>query len=554
MKTLEFKLYPTLAQSQTIDKWLQDIKWVWNKGLSLKFADRQKYYRTQVGDNEALLQAVRIIPDSVVLHWKWRKIETTDKKGKITEKWEKVRLVGSGIIRPKNGYPYCQIREHRNIDEPGKFKYFRNDNSPHFVIDIPSEFKEGMADTLKKAWQAYNDPKRPTQKPKFKGKNDKVRSLTSLHAGGKSKLLKPERIPGSNNGFVQFPKLGKIKVKGLFAKHDWVEWGSAKIVKEPSGYYLHVCVDIPNKPLPKSDKAVGIDPGLISIITTDQGREVKPPKLYRKQQAKLKRLQRKASRQKKGGCNQKKTYRKIALHHEKIRRSRNAFNHKLSTKTIREFSGIAIEDIPIQKLNRSPKAKKREDGNGYEHNGAQRKAGLNKSFADAALGDLINKIETKCKGTDREFVKVTPNYTTVDCSNCGAKIKKALSERTHRCTNCGFVLGRDHNAARNILLKGQPEFKTMYRAWAWEHGETRKPDSDSHEECHREAKTDLSEIAPSPEYGDPITYHPLSLTSTSDACYDSVSAILTPKNKRKDAKKRRLSESDSENHVQLTLW
>ncbi|MFM6270393.1 MAG: transposase, partial [Dolichospermum sp.] len=74
----------------------------------------------------------------------------------------------------------------------------------------------------------------------------------------------------------------------------------------------------------------------ISIITTDQGREVKPPKLYRKQQAKLKRLQRKASRQKKGGCNQKKTYRKIALHHEKIRRSRNAFNHKLSTKTIRE--------------------------------------------------------------------------------------------------------------------------------------------------------------------------------------------------------------------------
>ncbi|MFM6255352.1 MAG: helix-turn-helix domain-containing protein, partial [Dolichospermum sp.] len=136
MKTLEFKLYPTLAQSQTIDKWLQDIKWVWNKGLSLKFADRQKYYRTQVGDNEALLQAVRIIPDSVVLHWKWRKIETTDKKGKTTEKWEKIRLVGSGIIRPKNGYPYCPIREHRNIEEPGKFKYFRNDNSPHFVIDI----------------------------------------------------------------------------------------------------------------------------------------------------------------------------------------------------------------------------------------------------------------------------------------------------------------------------------------------------------------------------------------------------------------------------------
>ena len=215
MKTIEFKIYPTLAQSQTIDKWLQDIKWVWNKGLSLRLADRQKYYRTQIED--------RIIPDGLPLRWKLRKVETTDKKGKVTEKWEKIRLVGEGIVRPKNCYPYCPTREHRNIEDPGKFKYFRNDNSPQFVIDIPSEFKEGMADTIKKAWQAYNDPKRPTRKPKFKGEHDKVRSLTSLHAGGKSKGLKPKRIPGSDNGFVQFPKLGKLKVKGLYDRYNWME-------------------------------------------------------------------------------------------------------------------------------------------------------------------------------------------------------------------------------------------------------------------------------------------------------------------------------------------
>ena len=546
MKTIEFKIYPTLAQSQTIDKWLQDIKWVWNKGLSLRLADRQKYYRTQIED--------RIIPDGLPLRWKWRKVETTDKKGKVTEKWEKIRLVGEGIVRPKNGYPYCPIREHRNIEDPGKFKYFRNDNSPQFVIDIPSEFKEGMADTIKKAWQAYNDPKRPTRKPKFKGKHDKVRSLTSLHAGGKSKILKPERIPGSDNGFVQFPKLGKLKVKGLYDRYNWIEWGSAKIVKEPSGYYLHVCVDIPNEPLPKSNKAVGIDPGLLSVITTDQGREVAPPKLFRKQQAKLRRLQRKASRQEKGGRNQKKTYQKVALHHEKIRRSRNAFNHKLSTKVVREYSGIVMEDLKIQNLSRKPKAKKREDGNGYEQNGAKRKAGLNKSFADSALGDLISKIETKCKDTDREFVKVAAHHTTVDCSNCGAKIKKALSQRTHRCTECGYEDGRDSNAAKNILLKGRKEFKTVYRAWAWEHGETRKPGSDSSTGCHQEAKTEKSEIAPSPEYGDPTTQHPPSFLGTSVTYHDSVSANPTTKNKRKNAKKQRPSESETQGHTQLTLW
>lgn len=463
MKTLEFKLYPTVAQSQTIDKWLDALKWVWNKGLSLKFAARQKYYRDEkVGD--------RTIPDSMALKWKWRKIVTTDKKGKTTEKWEQVRLVGTGVIRPKNGYPCCEIRQFRNIENPDKFsqcEFFRADHTPDFVADIPSKFKAAVADSLKKSWKAYVSPKHPGQKPRFKGKRDKLKSLTNLNAGGNSKELKPEKIPGSNNGYVSFPKLGKIRVKGLFDRYDWHEWGAASIIKEPSGYYLHVCVDIESEQLPKSDKAVGIDPGLLSVITIDNGRETEPPKLFRKEQRKLRRLQRKASRQQKGGSNQKKTYRKVARHHEKIRRSRNAFNHKLSTKIVREYSGIAMEDIKIKNLTRKPKAKAREDGKGYEQNGAKRKAGLNKSFADSALGDLIGKIETKCKDTDREFVKVAPNYTTVDCSNCGAKIEKSLSVRTHKCTECGYIDGRDSNAAKNILLKGKPEFNNNYREWEW---------------------------------------------------------------------------------------
>ena len=38
------------------------------------------------------------------------------------------------------------------------------------------------------------------------------------------------------------------------------------------------------------------------------------------------------------------------------------------------------------------------------------------------------------------------------CSGCGAvKAKLALSERTYVCTACGLVIGRDVNAARNLL-------------------------------------------------------------------------------------------------------
>jgi putative transposase len=43
-------------------------------------------------------------------------------------------------------------------------------------------------------------------------------------------------------------------------------------------------------------------------------------------------------------------------------------------------------------------------------------------------------------------VAVNPAYTSQNCSNCGATVKKSLSTRTHIC-KCGCELDRDHNAA-----------------------------------------------------------------------------------------------------------
>jgi putative transposase len=54
---------------------------------------------------------------------------------------------------------------------------------------------------------------------------------------------------------------------------------------------------------------------------------------------------------------------------------------------------------------------------------------------------------------NREIIAVEPKFTSIDCSNCGNRVKKSLSTRTHICS-CGTVLCRDHNAAINILNKG----------------------------------------------------------------------------------------------------
>ena len=52
------------------------------------------------------------------------------------------------------------------------------------------------------------------------------------------------------------------------------------------------------------------------------------------------------------------------------------------------------------------------------------------------------------------MVAVPPQYTTQDCSNCGHRVVKTLSTRTHVCPKCGFELDRDQNAALNILKRG----------------------------------------------------------------------------------------------------
>ncbi|MGL5806164.1 MAG: zinc ribbon domain-containing protein, partial [Xenococcaceae cyanobacterium] len=41
-----------------------------------------------------------------------------------------------------------------------------------------------------------------------------------------------------------------------------------------------------------------------------------------------------------------------------------------------------------------------------------------------------------------------------DCSNCGHRVKKSLSTRTHSCPSCKIEICRDTNAALNILHKG----------------------------------------------------------------------------------------------------
>ncbi len=79
---------------------------------------------------------------------------------------------------------------------------------------------------------------------------------------------------------------------------------------------------------------------------------------------------------------------------------------------------------------------------------------LAKSISDAGWHAFVTWLGYLAKVYGKTVVAVPPAYTSQDCSGCGERVTKALSERTHVCPRCTAVFDRDHNAARNILALG----------------------------------------------------------------------------------------------------
>ena len=79
---------------------------------------------------------------------------------------------------------------------------------------------------------------------------------------------------------------------------------------------------------------------------------------------------------------------------------------------------------------------------------------LAKSISDAAWYRFREWLEYFGSIYGVPVIAVEPAYTSQKCSQCGEKVVKTLSTRTHKCPHCGYEADRDHNAAINILKLG----------------------------------------------------------------------------------------------------
>jgi putative transposase len=230
--------------------------------------------------------------------------------------------------------------------------------------------------------------------------------------------------------------IGKLKLKGTrdlhFYQPDQIK--RVRLVKRADGYYVQFCVSVDRiESVEPSGSAIGLDVGLNDFYTDSNNQTVDNPRFLRKGERRLKMAHKRVSRRVKGSNNRRKARQILGKRHLKISRQRKDHAVKLARCVITSNDVVAYEDLRIKNMVKNHC--------------------LAKSINDASWYQFRAWMEYFGKVFGKITIAVHPNGTSQECSQCGAVVKKSLSTRTHAC-QCGCVLDRDHNAARNILGRG----------------------------------------------------------------------------------------------------
>ncbi len=303
-----------------------------------------------------------------------------------------------------------------------------------FANNLNSQARQAAAD---RAWLAisrfYEHCKqhKPGKKgyPQFQHDN---RSVEYKQTGWK---VEPD---GKRITFTDGCTIGRLRLVGnkkqKIATFPTKQIKRVRIVHRADGYYVQFGVQAERRIVHQpTGHQVGIDVGLKSFLTDSEGNTVENPRHYRKAEKRLNRLQRHLSRKQKKSSNRKKARKQVAKAYLKVSRQREDFARKTASTLISSHDLIAYEDLQIAHMVRN-------------HH-------LAKSIHDAGWGTFLSWVKAYGVMHEIPVIAVAPQFTSQECSACGAIVKKSLSVRTHICTSCGVVLDRDHNAALNILAK-----------------------------------------------------------------------------------------------------
>lgn len=279
--------------------------------------------------------------------------------------------------------------------------------------------------------------------PKFKSYKNNFQSIKMNYTNGNIAILEKDIEYTSTGKFkkqnckIKIPKVKQIKI--AYSRQYEGRIVSATLSRDTDNkYYISLCcVGIEQQIIGQTGAVVGIDLGLKEFATTSDNEVINNPKFYRKYEQKLIKAQRKLSKRKKGSNNRNKQRLKVNKWHKKITNCRIDFLQKLSTKLIKDYDIISMEDLASGNMMKNHK--------------------LAKSIADASFFEFNRELEYKARWNYKLISRIDRFYPSSQlCSHCGSRSgqTKDLSVRTYICEKCGLEIDRDENASINILNEG----------------------------------------------------------------------------------------------------
>lgn len=316
-----------------------------------------------------------------------------------------------------------------NVFEQGRWLTIQRRLNPHWG-QVNATSSEQTLRRLDKSFKAFFARVKRGEKPgfpRFKGR-DQFESFV-LRGGNHGGY----RISGSK---VRVSGIGTIRLRlhrpiPIGAQHK-----TLTVRREGGKWFACFSVELPDGLPSANTKQVGIDVGLKTFVTTSDGESLGDTRCLERSLPVLRRRQRALSRCKRGSNRRKQVKRRVTSLHARVRNTRRDIHHKVAKSLVDRYGVIAAESLNVL--------------------GMLKNHSLARRISDAGWYSFIQILSSKAENAGARVILVDPKNTSQQCSSCGEIVRKSLAVRIHRC-ECGLVLDRDENAARNILGRAVPE-------------------------------------------------------------------------------------------------